>query len=175
MVAAGLEHQIRIELDGATILERSVRVSSGKRIKVEVSVESETESASEDTTAPEEATHKSADEKRNPLVVGGWVSLISGAALLVGGGITGGMVLSLDSDLDGSCPGGVCSESERQDVERMDALALTTDILIGVGAAAAVTGVVLLIVGKKKEANKEVAVKPLVGTGFRGLGIEGRF
>ena len=176
MVAAGMNHDIRIELDGVVLLERPVRVSSGKRVKVDAGGDSP--GPESPAIEPGDSGTDSLDEETSPLVIGGWVSVGVGAALLIGGAITGGMTLSLDGDLDKRCNDEVCTESDREDVDRLDTLALTTDVLIGVGAAAAVTGVVLLIIGyggEEEESAGDVAFAPLIGPGIAGAGIQGRF
>ncbi|MFO8071586.1 MAG: tetratricopeptide repeat protein [Polyangia bacterium] len=175
MVSAGVEHQVRIEHEGEVILDRKVRVSSGKRVTVEIESGHPAASApvAEKAAEPDDGSSR----ETSPLVIGGWVALGVGAGALIGGGSTGGMVLSLDDELAEKCDGEVCTSAKSDDVDKLDNLALTTDVLIGVGAAAAITGVVLLIIGYGDEEHpaSEVAVTPLLGPGVAGAGIQGRF
>ena len=158
-----------------------MRVPSGKSVDVvavpEESGPEEAKAEEVEADGPADQVGGPAEEEGSPLVTAGWVTFGAGAALLIGGAVTGGMVLSIDGDLKDRCEDGVCLESERGDVDKMDSLALATDILIGVGTAAAATGIVLLIVGNKKEKAEEpeVSVVPLIGPGVSGIGLEGRF
>jgi tetratricopeptide (TPR) repeat protein len=76
------------------------------------------------------------------LVVGG----IGVGALLASIG-TGVAALELQSQLDSVCPARRCPSSQQQGkIDEGGALALSTDILIGVGAAAVLVGVILFVV-----------------------------
>jgi tetratricopeptide (TPR) repeat protein len=74
-----------------------------------------------------------------------WVLMGSGGALIVGSIVTGVLAAGKASDLDDVCQrdGTLCPEAARGDVESLRALAVTTDVLWAVGAAALVTGLVL--------------------------------
>ena len=88
---------------------------------------------------------------KSPLMIYGWATLGAGAALLVAGAATGGAALSLGSDLEGNCPRGECGPAYHDDNNRMKSLALGTNVLLGLGGACVLTGVVLLAVGSKAE------------------------
>jgi hypothetical protein len=75
----------------------------------------------------------------------GWATAGVGAALLAGGGATGIWALSLDADLEDACRDGHCPASRASDIDRLEALARTTNVLLGLGAAAAAAGVVMLL------------------------------
>ncbi|MDB4986510.1 MAG: hypothetical protein JWN04_1688 [Myxococcaceae bacterium] len=74
-----------------------------------------------------------------------WVLVGSGGALLVGSLVTGVMAKNKASELDKWCAEGgkVCPDWRKSDVSSQHTLAITTDVLWSVGAAAAVTGLVL--------------------------------
>jgi tetratricopeptide (TPR) repeat protein len=83
------------------------------------------------------------------------------ASYVVGGiglGVLGvalgtGVQAQLDyNDLNNKCPKMVCSPSLRSEGDSGKSLAVATDVLIGVGAAAVATGVVLFIVELRKPA-----------------------
>ena len=80
-------------------------------------------------------------------VVGG----IGVAALLASIG-TGATALSIQSDVDSKCQHMICPSSERNQVAEGKALALSTDIMIGIGAAAVLVGVVLFVVESRRPA-----------------------
>jgi len=76
----------------------------------------------------------------------------TGAALIVAGSITGIWALSLDSDLDEACPGGHCPSRRDSDIDRLDRLTTTTNILLAVGGVTAVGGVVMWLTGNESTA-----------------------
>jgi tetratricopeptide (TPR) repeat protein len=87
------------------------------------------------------------------LVVGG----IGAAALLASIG-TGVAALELQSQLDSVCPARRCPSSAQQGkIDEGGALALSTDILIGVGAAAVLVGVILFVVESRHPAARRSA------------------
>lgn len=59
--------------------------------------------------------------------------------------VTGVMALGQRSDLDEQCPEGRCTSAFQSDLDRLDRLTISTDVLIGVAAVAATVGVVLLV------------------------------
>jgi len=104
----------------------------------------------------------------------GWAALVGGAAAVIAGGVLGGLALRLDADLAGDCPGGVCPTSRHDDLDRRDDLAGGCTALIGLGAAAALAGVLILTVfstGRYEvEVDREaVAIRPAPVRGGVGL------
>lgn len=75
----------------------------------------------------------------------GFALIGAGAAVAIAGAIVGGVALSISDDLAGACGGGVCPEARRGDADTGEALAITADVLLPVGAAVAVVGVILLL------------------------------
>lgn len=71
----------------------------------------------------------------------------TGGAILLGSAVTGGLALSKANKLDDKCDGSACPQSEKSNVDATKTLAIATDVLWGVGAAAAVTGLVLFLTG----------------------------
>jgi hypothetical protein len=93
-------------------------------------------------------------KKRSPVP---WIVMGSGAALIVGGAITGILALKTKSDLDSACPDGGCPPGSgfESDVSRGNTLALMTDVLMITGAVALGAGVALMFLmkgGKKEQA-----------------------
>ncbi len=83
---------------------------------------------------------------RAKLAVSGWWTLGTGAALLVAGGITGGVALHLNAELRGECTGGSCPPTYHADLDARDHLAVSSTVLLGAGIAAAAVGVLILTV-----------------------------
>ena len=95
-----------------------------------------------------------------------------GGALLVGGGITGGLALGKNGDVEKACEDGVCYEDDYGLLDSRDGLATASTVLIVSGGVLAATGIVLLIAGRGGEAQGgSVALLPGPG----GLVFRGRF
>jgi hypothetical protein len=105
-------------------------------------------------------------KKRSPVP---WIVMGSGAALMVGGAITGLLALKTKSDLDSACPEGGCPPGSgfESDVSRGKTLALMTDVLMITGAVALGTGVALLFLmkGNKKEQQTARRERPTASVG----------
>ena len=170
-VAAGVDHAVRIELDGAVLLERAVRVGGEEDLVLDANPRAP-------EPKPPVAVADGGTAVRNRKIrTAGWVAVGVGAAALVGGAVTGGLALAADKPIQDACPGGDCPASQRDEVDRRDALALSTDVLIGAGAAIAVTGAVLLIVFRDKErtGGEAVAIVPIITAGGAGAAAAWRF
>lgn len=70
----------------------------------------------------------------------------AGAALAVAGAVMGGVALSMYSDVTARCDGAVCPADTEGDRATGQALTITTDILLPVGAVAVATGLLLAFV-----------------------------
>lgn len=92
-----------------------------------------------------------------------------GAAALIGGAITGGLALSSAGDAPSDT-------SPQADDART--LALVTDVLLPVGAAAAITGVILMFVlqdGAGGSASESAQVVPVLGPTYAGVAVSQAF
>jgi tetratricopeptide (TPR) repeat protein len=103
--------------------------------------------ASERKAAEAEAKVKTRTRTERVRSVVPLVLMGTGGALLLGSAVTGGLALSNAKDLDKNCEGSICPPSEKSGVDATKTLAITTDVLWGVGAAVAVTGLVLFLTG----------------------------
>jgi tetratricopeptide (TPR) repeat protein len=70
----------------------------------------------------------------------------AGAALVVAGAVMGGVALSMYSDVTARCVDGVCPADTEGDRATGQALTITTDVLVPLGAVAAATGLLLAFV-----------------------------
>jgi uncharacterized membrane protein len=86
-----------------------------------------------------------------------------GLAVLVGSLGTGLGAHAIHNDLVATCPGGVCVESQRSQVDQGNALAIASDVLLGVGLAATVAGAIMLVVQSRHPAAKRAALVPSGG------------
>ena len=107
----------------------------------------------------------------------GFATLGIGAALLVAGGVTGGVALAGYKRLDNDCTDNVCpvGGDHQETGDRARALALATDVLIPTGAVLGTVGIILLVLSRKKSAEKQVGLRPVLGPGQGGMLLEGRF
>jgi hypothetical protein len=118
---------------------------------------------------PAGAKPESAEEPNRPVPVGVWVGLGLTGALGIGAGVVGGMALSAKSSWEES-------GKPAADVASGETLNLTTDILLGATAAAAVVTAVLYFTRSEEGPEDVAVVVPLTdGTTFGGLGIRGSF
>ena len=166
-VAAGVDHAVRVELGGELLADRAVRVGGEENLLVDANPRPPEPVAAEDGKAIRDRKIRTA----------GWIAVGVGAAALVGGAVTGGLALSADKSIQDACTGGQCPANQRDDVDRRDALALTTDVLIPAGAAIAVTGAVLLIVFREREeaGGADVAIAPIITADGAGAAAAWRF
>ena len=100
---------------------------------------------------------------------------VGGATLLVGA-ISGGLAVSAKGDADELCPDKVCSPEGREAVDDASTKAMVSNVTLGIGAAAAVAGIVCLVVGANDD-GEEAALRVVPSAGFDGAGavVEGRF
>jgi len=191
-VAASVKHTASVILEGEPIGEKAFKVTGGDSTMIDFS-ETDDEAAAV-VPEPEVSPKPSAeavepkptqDEGRSPLVIAGWITTGVGAALLAGGAITGSQALKLDGQLADDCPGGECVcpdqdcyDKREEETDRLKKASGVTNILLGIGAGVAATGVVLLVLGYRggeDDTEEPVALTPTVGPGFAGAAIQGRF
>ncbi len=175
LVAAGVDHRVVVKHLDKILLDRAVNVSGSRSVVFTVEEAAEPAAQEKESIAPPLGDV----EEISPLKTSGWVLLGVGAAALVGGVITGAMTASKANELEDKCPKQQCSTTKDLELkDSVDTLALTTDVLLPLGGAIAVTGVVLLIVGyKNPEAQEQraLSIMPRFSAGSGGVVLEGRF
>ena len=195
LVLGAGSHEIKITLDGFEPFLTEVSFLSGDRqtlsvqmVPVEVEAPKEDEAEPGDTVAkpePEPQPEPAPEPEREPakkgwsgLRKGGVAITCIGSTALLGGIVTGITALSIGSSLKKDCPDGNCTPEESDQIEEMGNQAIASDVLLGVGGAMFVTGMVMLIVDKKRrnrENMSDVVVAPLAGPSMGGAAITGRF
>jgi tetratricopeptide (TPR) repeat protein len=105
--------------------------------------QSEQEALARQLAAPPEAPAVPQTRTETEHSIVPWIVTGAGGALLLGSVITGVLAKGKADDLDKICGGTSCPSSEQSNVDSTKTLAVTTDVLWSVGAAAAITGVVL--------------------------------
>lgn len=126
-----------------------------------------TEAPSPDTPAADDTAWR----------VGGWAAVGVGAAALVVGAATGGVVMAREDDLVARCPDRRCGPEDHADAEGFNTLRTTSTAMFVVGGVAAAAGVAVLLLAPEREepgsTESALTLRPLVGPGW--FGIEGRF
>jgi hypothetical protein len=181
-------HQVMLRKGDEVLLDDTFKVAGGMTTKVELTAPApepepaalpEAEVPPEPETAkadpePEQPTEPEQPDEGRPLWIGGWVLAGVGAGVLVAGGVTGGLALKTGKDLESDYPDGV-PRDKKSEIESMDNLAITTNVLLGVGGALAVTGAIMLILDVGADEEAAVALAPFSDGASAGLVLERRF
>lgn len=176
-VTAGVVHSVSTVKDGVASAAREVKVSGGQTSIVDFNAVSTPVGVAEAQPVIESAKtmrEKSPSEVRpvgRGIRVFGWAMTGIGAAFMLGAVGTGAAALVLDDDIEGNCPGGVCDASWADELQTRDRLAVTTNVLLGVGSAALIAGGIALMVMKKgKKENQRLSFYS--GYGTQGTGTQ---
>jgi hypothetical protein len=157
------EHTVAVT--GPRRAEQRVKVKLGEKEKKEVSVS---------------AGALIVEPPRGPAGLGrmqiaGLAALGVGAVGFVAAGVTGGLVLSTRSQVDGLCPDGRClNMTDYGVVERGRGLLVANAVAWGVGIAGAGAGTALLLIGSRKGTSKG-AREASFFVGPQGLCVRGSF
>jgi hypothetical protein len=177
LVPASVDQRVVVKQGDAILLDSVVRVSGGQTVVVDCNppqapaaapvaqAPAASGTADQRNDKPENDT---ASRQTGNIRTWGWVTLGLGGALLAGGAVTGGLALSKNSEIESNCPGGKCPASERDALDARATLGITTDILLGAGAVAAVAGILMVTVFDDSQ-ETTVAVSP------GGMTVTGRF
>ena len=105
-----------------------------------------------------------------------------GGLLLLSGIVTGSVALKLNSDLKDDCPGTACYEPHHDKVNRMDNLALVTDVFLPLSLVMIGSGTFLYLLSKKTNESygdqsnaKRAAPSSLSRLSVSGSGVTWRF
>ena len=169
------EREVVIKRGVEAVHRERVRVAGGERVVVEVSGgEAEAEAELPGEPAEEEPEPLGAEEDDGPRRTWTWVAFGVGGAAALGAVITGSVATSRHSEVTGKCDGKDCDPELRSDADAVESLSLATDVLIGVAAAATVTGVVLYFTEPDEE-EPQVSVTPTALRHGGAVAIKGRF
>ena len=84
--------------------------------------------------------------------------MAGGAAIALSSIAPGLIALGIRNDLRERCNDGICTQADQADLDRMDRLALTSDLLVVAGVGIAVGGLVWLLLRRKSDAEAPVAL-----------------
>lgn len=147
-------HQVDLRLEGYRDFRAAVVVPPGQTVEVQATME---------------LTAGGAEAEDGPSLLP-FVLMGGGAAVIAGGVVVGLLALGATDDAD---------DVVGEDADSARSLALVADVMFGVGAAAAVTGLVLLLMDDQgTERGPDLAsldVGPMVGDGTAGAVVGGKF
>ncbi|MBN2715735.1 MAG: tetratricopeptide repeat protein [Deltaproteobacteria bacterium] len=201
-VNAGELHELQIVFESKKILTRAVRLGSEETIQIVAEAPS-SETVADDSTsakAPEIATGDDvnagdseaasvpvdketgenndtpASKGDNALSGAGWTLISTGAAALIAGGIVGGLAISKNNELKDNCDTNthVCTDEYEGTGRTGKVMGNLSTVLIPAGAALATTGIILLIMHKKKT-ETAVSFTPVASRQFAGFSLRGQF
>ena len=178
MLANVGRHRVSARAPDGAVAAEFVDVAGGDVADVRLTL-AETQPARVAALSGQGADRSSGRSTQRKLAVATW---ITGGALLAAAAVTGGLSLHARSELDERID---TLGSRQADVEdqrnKVDTLSLTTDILVGVGAAAAITGTILWI-ADSSERRESASRTPQpararlgVGVGLSSFALRGRF
>jgi hypothetical protein len=171
------EHVIQVSAPGYGTRTQQVELGEGKSETVSFQLEADGTGTSSLNTTGEEHIHTTTQSSTRAI---GWITLGVGGALMAGGGVMGYLALGKKNDLN--CDENrICPPAEENNLNAARGSALVSTVLFGVGGAAAVTGLVLVLTGKPKAETAGIysqtlarrSVEPYVGPGS--MGLYGRF
>jgi len=187
-VSAGVDHIVQIRVGKEVLANRTVSVGGRENLVVSVASEGDDTETGAAGPAPEptdegpSTTPDDTADAPSAVTTAGWITFGLGAACAITGAITGAVALSHNKELDQECnDADGCPEADYADqLDKRDALATASTVMLGVGIAATAAGVVMLIVGHKRSAEEpaaetSVSIAPLAAPGLGGLAVKGRF
>lgn len=150
----------------AANLRRRIRVVRERSEAAELERQNESAPAQEENAAAEILTPQPPSDGTDPVLITGGILAGVGVAALGVAVVTGAMADSTDDDIS-SCVTvegqRFCSVAARDDLDRAEALATTTDVLWISGTVVAVGGIVLIVAalaGKAPEEDIQAIVRP---------------
>ncbi|MBN2802458.1 MAG: hypothetical protein JXR91_05155 [Deltaproteobacteria bacterium] len=112
------------------------------------------------------------------LKAGGIALLLTGTGVAVTGGVLGVMAFSRSKNLSDDCPDKTCYTTDSvQNLKDSTKYGLISTIMIPAGATLFTTGLIMLIVNKKRgeKLNTGLNISPVVDASFNGVVLQGRF
>lgn len=117
---------------GSRVAKRRVQVERGRAIRVELQLPD-----------PDNKMPLVPSDDGSAFRIGGWVAIGLGAAGAILGGVTGGMLLIQQSNLQGRCPNQACPPEAHDDAKQFNTLRTVSTVGFIVGAVGAGSGVTL--------------------------------
>ena len=181
-------HVFTARTSDGPLIEQRVDIAAGERRILSLQVAGSAEPPDEVVPPGDTEPQPDKPERKNSLMPWVYVTGGIGAAGLITGAITGGMLLSKRKTIFSECPtrrtdgAHVCSEKGLEAVDAaQNTLAPVTTVALSVGAAGAAAAVLLFVVGNRGEStsSSETMKRTLptidVGSGRAVFGLTGSF
>lgn len=198
------EHSVEVSAPGFLKSATHVSVSEGEKKSVTVTLSrdpnavvaptpaSEPNGAQRQTEsspgrpapAPSQAANRSLTAEHSPSHTAAYVAFGIGAVGLATGGVLGVLTMQQHKDLQGQCPGDVCSHDQQSDVDAAKRLGNFSTIAFGVGGAGIVLGSVLFFTAGSSSADHARntpktrfagLIEPRVGVGPGSIRLDATF
>lgn len=176
------EHEISVEAEGFVPVKKKVTLAEkGGVVRVAITLQkvgaaaTGTASASAAVSGAPTAS-ASAGPEAAPNRVPAYLAFGIAGVGVIAGAVTGGVSISMTSELKARCPENRCAASDQSAIDSANALANASTATFVIGGVAAAAGVVLMVVdlgGKPKRGATGVKVEPWISAG--GAGLRGRF
>jgi len=168
-------HKIKVSAEGYLPQEKSIALTEGQSLSVNLELEQAPESAPPAekkvaAVAVDTGTSSGGGEWRRTVA---YVAFGVGGASLIIGGVAGGLAIAKHSQLSDACqPASNCDTSQRANIDSYHRLGTIADVGFIVGGVGVAAGVVLLVT-QPKETTAGAKWSPYIGLG--NAGVTGRF
>jgi hypothetical protein len=165
---------VTVKAPGYVTATQEVEIAEGGQETLAFSLEKAAGSAASTTESGPATSGPEAAESSSINWVG-WATVGVGGALLAAGGVTGFLAMGQEKKLAEDCPDkDACDASVADPLKQARTTATLSTVFFGVGGAAAVTGIILLVTGTPSKKEKPTAgLSPEIGWGH--VGVSGRF
>lgn len=161
------QHVVKIEAAGRRPNEQRFTLERGEKKTIELTL-----AGAADARAGGADPGAAPDERGRGQRVAGFVVGGVGVATLVMGGVMGGLTLAKKSTILDNCKDTQCNHEGKLAADSAKTTGLVSTIGFGVGAAALVTGIIVIVTAPKKSDEKPARVS-IVPVGEAGLGVKG--
>ncbi len=165
-------HKVRVSAEGYLPQEKSIVLTEGQALNVNIELEQAPESAPPPekkvaTTAAVDTSGTSSGGEWRKTVA--YVAFGVGGASLIVGGVAGALALAKHSQLADACPDrNNCDPGLRPNIDSYHRLGTISDVGFIVGGVGVLAGVVLLVT-QPKETTTGTKVTPYIGLGSAGV------
>jgi hypothetical protein len=164
-------HKIKVSAEGYLPQEKSIALTEGQSLNVNMELEQAPESA----PPPEKKASAAVAVDTSSSSSGEWRRTVAyvafgvGGASLIVGGVAGGLAIAKNSQLSDACPDRTCDVAQRGSIDTYHRLGTIADVGFIVGGIGVVAGVVLLVTQPKDTTAGATKVTPYVGLGSAGV------
>lgn len=174
------EHEVLVELAGYEPERKRIVLADGEIQQLNVRLKKPQSSSQEATSSAYDQNSQGENDgaASSGYKTLGWALVGGGAGFLAGGGVLGFLALNKKQDLD--CPTrATCPSSEEPTLKSARLLATLSTVSFGVGGAAALTGLIVLLTGDDEPNTALITTRSGLSlraeVGYTSLGLSGTF